>query len=252
MKESIIITDKLCKTFSSGGIQQHVLKNLDLEIYKGDYTVIMGASGAGKSTLLYALSGMDTPSLGKVIFASKEISSYTSNQLAIFRRKHCGFVFQQIYLLDTMSILDNILASGYLGKRKRKDIIKEAKELLQAVGLEALQYQKFPSQLSGGESQRAAVVRALINTPEVVFVDEPTGQLNSSASKAVLDVLSNVNEKGQSIVMVTHDIKSALRGNRIIYLQDGTIVGECQLGQYQEDDDTRRTKLLQFLQEMGW
>lgn len=252
MKETIIMTDKLCKTFSSGGMQQHVLKNLDLQIYKGDYTVIMGASGAGKSTLLYALSGMDTPSLGKVIFDTEEISSYTSNQLAIFRRKHCGFVFQQIYLLDTMSVLDNILASGYLGNRKRSEIIKEAKSLLNEVGLEALQYQKFPSQLSGGESQRAAVIRALINTPEVVFVDEPTGQLNSNASKAVLDVLTKVNEKGQSIVMVTHDIKSALRGNRIIYLQDGTIVGECTLGRYQEEDTTRHQKLLQFLQGMGW
>ncbi|MFV0393379.1 MAG: ABC transporter ATP-binding protein [Coprobacillaceae bacterium] len=252
MKQVILKTEKLCKTFSNGGLQQHVLKNLDLEIYTGDYTVIMGSSGAGKSTLLYALSGMDKPTIGNVIFAGEDISKYSNNQLAIFRRKHCGFVFQQIYLLDSMSILDNVLASGLLISKDRKEIASKAKSLFTQVGLGETQYQKFPSQLSGGEMQRAGVVRALINNPEMVFVDEPTGQLNSSSSKAVLDVLSDVNNQDQSIIMVTHDIQSALRGNRILYLQDGIVHGECNLGKYQGEDSLRHEKLLSFLKEMGW
>ena len=114
MKEVLIKTNKLCKTFSNGGVQQHVLKNIDLELYKGDFTIIMGASGAGKSTLLYALSGMDTPTLGSIEFGGKVISNLTSDGLAVFRREHCGFVFQQIYLIDGMSAMDNILAAGLL------------------------------------------------------------------------------------------------------------------------------------------
>lgn len=252
MSKTILKTTKLCKTFSHGGRQQHILKNLDMTIQEGDFTVIMGSSGAGKSTLLYALSGMDKPTIGDVIFAGEEISNYSNNQLAIFRRRHCGFVFQQIYLLDSMSILDNVLASGLLVSKNKKKIIKRAKELLSQVGLDDLQHHKFPSQLSGGEVQRAGVVRALINNPEIVFVDEPTGQLNSSSSKAVLDVLSAINTKGQSIIMVTHDLQSALRGSRILYLQDGIIHGECNLGKYTGEDTIRHEKLLEFLKGMGW
>lgn len=115
MKNIILSTNKLCKTFSNGGMQQHVLKNLDIEIYQGDFTVIMGSSGAGKSTLLYALSGMDKPTLGSIQFLNMEIAKLSNDKLAVFRRLNCGFVFQQMFLLDNMSILDNILASGLNG-----------------------------------------------------------------------------------------------------------------------------------------
>ncbi len=252
MGNVIISTNKLCKTFSNGGMQQHVLKNLDIEIYQGDFTVIMGSSGAGKSTLLYALSGMDKPTLGSIKFGENEISKLSNDKLAIFRRLNCGFVFQQMFLMDNMSILDNILVSGLLISSDRKAIADRAKELLTQVGLTEIIWSKFPSQLSGGEAQRAAIVRALINNPKVVFADEPTGALNSSAGQAALDVLTEVNRGGQSIIMVTHDLKSARRGNRILYMRDGAIQGVCDLGSYVSGDKERHNKLQGFLNEMGW
>lgn len=252
MKNVMISSNKLCKTFSNSGAQQHVLKNLDMEIYEGDFTVIMGSSGAGKSTLLYALSGMDKPTLGSIKFSDIEISKQSNDQLAVFRRKNCGFVFQQMFLMDHMSILDNILISGLLISSDRKEIAGRAKELLAQVGLTETIWNKFPSQLSGGEAQRAGIVRALINHPKAVFADEPTGSLNSAAGKAVLDVLSEVNSNGQSIIMVTHDLKSARRGNRILYMHDGVICGECDLGKYVSGNRDRHDKLQAFLAEMGW
>lgn len=252
MRETILATEKLCKTFSAGGSQQHVLKNLDLQIHKGDFTVIMGPSGAGKSTLLFALSGMDKPTLGRICFAGKEISSYTNDQLAVFRRQHCGFVFQQIYLMDSMTLMDNVLAAGLLVSGRKKDLAARAEGLFEKVGLERSLQKKFPPQLSGGEAQRAGIVRALINRPEIIFADEPTGQLNSASSTAVLNVLTEMNRRGQSIVMVTHDLKSARRGNRILYLQDGCIRGECDLGAYCPGQKERHEKLAGFLLEMGW
>lgn len=252
MADTILSTKKLCKTFSAGGLQQHILKNLDIEIYKGDFTIIMGSSGAGKSTLLYALSGMDKPTLGEIYFEKEEISKYSDDKLAVFRRKNCGFVFQQIFLMDNMSVLDNILACGLLVSRNKQEIAEKAKKLLKQVELDDIRWNKFPSQLSGGEAQRAAVVRAIINNPSIVFADEPTGALNSAYGKAVLDVLTTVNETGQSIIMVTHDLKSARRGSRIIYLKDGTVCGECNLGKYVSGDIERHNKLDVFLREMGW
>jgi len=248
----LIKTSKLSKTFSSGGIQQHVLKNLDLEIYEGDFTVIMGPSGAGKSTLLYALSGMDKPTLGSIQFYGQEISKLNNDQLSVFRRKNCGFVFQQMFLLDSLSILDNVLAAGLLVSKDRKDIIARAKELLTQVGLTEQIWRKFPTQLSGGEVQRAGIVRALINHPKVVFADEPTGALNSAAGTAALDALTQVNNSGQSVIAVTHDLKTARRGNRVLYISDGVICGTCDLGKYVSGDRSRHDKLTAFLGEMGW
>ena len=253
MTKTIIKTEKLCKTFSSGGVQQHVLKNLDLNLMEGDFTIIMGSSGSGKSTLLYAISGMDKPTLGEIEFAGKNISKLNNDQLAIVRRKHCGFVFQQIYLLDNMSVLDNVLASGLLVNKDKRGVVKKAKELLTQVGIDEKSWSKFPTQLSGGEAQRVGIVRAIINSPKILFADEPTGALNSTSSDRVLDVFLNVNRNGQSIVLVTHDVKTALRGNRIIYLRDGVICGDLNLGPYSEDKNIERhEKLKHFLAEMGW
>lgn len=249
----IIKTEKLCKTFSSGGIQQHVLKNLDINIVEGDFTIIMGSSGSGKSTLLYAISGMDKPTLGKIDFDGERLSKLNNDQLAIFRRNNCGFVFQQIYLLDNMSVLDNILASGLLVTKNKQELVKKAKELLLHVGISENSWSKFPAQLSGGEAQRVGIVRAIINHPKVLFADEPTGALNSASSINVLDIFSTINRDGQSIVLVTHDIKTALRGNRILYLKDGVICGDLDLGVYDDNEDfERHEKLKHFLAEMGW
>ncbi|MCL2136219.1 MAG: ABC transporter ATP-binding protein [Coriobacteriia bacterium] len=251
----IISTNKLCKTFSSAGVQQHVLRNLDLEIRRGDFTVIMGASGSGKSTLLYALSGMDTPSLGEVTFSGQRISDKSSDQLAVFRRQNCGFVFQQIYLCDNMSLMDNVMASGLLVNKNRKQVAARAIELFGQVGLSEQDYHKFPAQLSGGEAQRGALVRALINDPVMLFADEPTGALNYATGIAVLDLMTEANQRGQSVVMVTHDINSALRGNRVLYLKDGVICGEYDLGGYSDQPgsgEARREDLRSFLVGMGW
>ncbi|MBR3056417.1 MAG: ABC transporter ATP-binding protein [Clostridiales bacterium] len=251
-KESILQARDLCKTFSNESIQQHVLKNLNLDIRKGDFTVIMGDSGAGKSTLLYALSGMDRPSLGTISYGTENITKYSNDKLAVFRRNHCGFVFQQNYLNDTMSVLDNIMVSGLLKSKNRKQLAARAKELLAQVGLDEKSYNKFPNQLSGGEQQRVALVRSIINQPEVLFADEPTGALNSQNTTAVLDVLTEMNHNGQSIVMVTHTIAAAERGNRILYLRDGIITDEIELGEYNGNDQKRHQALREFLQNMGW
>ena len=251
-KKTIIQTDDLCKSFTVGGVQHHIIKDMNLNIYDGDFTVIMGSSGAGKSTLLYALSGMDKASRGNVTFSEKNITKFNSDQLAIFRRRHCGFVFQQIHLIGTMSILDNVMTAGLLTGQNKRQLAAKSKELLQRVGIEKKLWNKFPNQLSGGEAQRVGIVRALVNKPDMVFADEPTGALNSASSTAVLDVLTEFNREGQSIVMVTHDMKSARRGDRIIYLRDGSICGECHLGKYETGDRERHEKLRSFLGEMGW
>lgn len=251
MKTLLTVKD-LCKTFSNGSVQQHVLKNLNMDIYQGDFTVIMGNSGSGKSTLLYALSGMDRPTLGRIQYGEEEIAKYSNDKLAVFRRKHCGFVFQQNYLNDTMSVLDNIMVSGLLVSKDKKRIAKRAKELLLKVGLKEDIFSKFPVQLSGGEQQRVAVVRGVINQPEILFADEPTGALNSQNTENVLNIFTELNEAGQSIVMVTHDMKSARRANRILYLSDGVITGELELGKYVTGDKERHKKLRAFLGEMGW
>ncbi len=252
MEEILLKTEKLSKSFSNGGLIQHVLKNIDLQLYNGDFTVIMGASGAGKSTLLYALSGMDTPTLGRITFGEKVISDLSQDGLAVFRREHCGFVFQQIYLIDGMSVMDNVLSAGLLVSRDKKALIRRAKELFAAVDISEETQQKFPTQISGGEAQRVGIVRALINSPEILFADEPTGALNSKTGLDVLDTLTRFNEQGQSVVMVTHDMRSARRGNRILYLKDGVILGECDLGRYVHGDRQRHEKLSEFLKEMGW
>lgn len=253
--EAILQTNKLSKSFSSGGIMQHVLKNVDLEIYAGDFTVIMGASGSGKSTLLYAISGMDTPSLGAVIYKGvKELNIAKLNQdeLADFRSQNCGFVFQQIYLVDSMSILDNVLLSGLLVNKNKKEIVERAKKLLKSVGIEESMFNKFPSQISGGEAQRVGMVRAAVNNPKILFADEPTGALNSGNSKMVLDILTELNSQGQSVVMVTHDITSALRANRILYLKDGQIIGELKLEKFSPSDGNRKKIVKDYLNDFGW
>ena len=250
---TILRTEKLCKSFSNEGNQQHVIKNMDLDILEGDFTVIMGSSGSGKSTLLYALSGMDKPSLGKVYFGDEEISGYNNDQLAIFRRKHAGFVFQSIYLLENMNIFDNIMTGALVVQKNTPELVERAGKLLKQVGISEDMWKKYPNQLSGGECQRVGIVRAVINNPKILFADEPTGALNSSSGQDVLDVFTELHENGQSIVMVTHDVKTALRGSRVLYLRDGKVEGDYRMPPYGTDDlKERRDKLQNFLDEMGW
>jgi putative ABC transport system ATP-binding protein len=251
-KNTIIEAKKLKKSFRTGDTEQTIFENLDLKIYKSDFTIIMGSSGAGKSTLMYSLSGMDRPTAGEVVFNGKSITSLNDDKLAVFRRKNCGFVFQQIYLLDKMSLMDNVLTASALSGESKKESIKRSKELFELVNIPEITRKKFPSQVSGGEAQRAGIVRAVINKPKVLFADEPTGALNSNNSTAVLDVFTKLHSEGQSIIMVTHDKKTALRGNRVLYVRDGKIYGECDLGIYTEDSKEREARLNSFLTEMGW
>ena len=151
-----------------------------------------------------------------------------------------------------MSLLDNVLTAGLLVDNNKKEVVKRAKELFERVNISEDTYRKTSSMVSGGECQRAGIVRAAINNPSVIFADEPTGALNSLNGTKVLDVLTGFNNTGQSIIMVTHDKKSALRGNRIIYLKDGKISGELALEKYSENDNGRIAKLDKFLKEMGW
>lgn len=253
MASSILKTEKLCKSFSNGGVQQHVIKNMDLEIAEGDFTIVMGASGSGKSTLLYALSGMDKPSTGKVLFGDTEIQDFTNDELAIFRRGNCGFVFQNVYLLENQTIIDNVLTGALIVQKNSPELVKKAKTLLTKVGIKEDMWNKYPNQLSGGEAQRVGIVRAVINDPKILFADEPTGQLNSAAGEDVLNIFTDVHKNGQSIVMVTHDLKTSLRGTRVIYLRDGKIDGEYRMPVYGTDDiKERRRGLQQFLESMGW
>lgn len=251
-KEVLIVAKDLKKSFGTGEMKQTIFEHMNLEIYKGDFTILMGSSGAGKSTLLYSLSGMDRPDDGKITFCEEEITSYSDDKLAVFRRKRCGFVFQQIYLLEKMSLMDNVLTAGLLVCKNKKQVVNRAKELFEKVKISEITWNKFSTQISGGEAQRAGIVRAVIHQPEVLFADEPTGALNSSHSDAVLDVFTELNKEGQSIIMVTHDKKTALRANRVIYLKDGKIYGECDLGDYTKDNEIRKKKLDEFLLEMGW
>lgn len=252
MKNTIIKTDMLCKAFVTDGEINHVIKNMNLEIYEGDFTVIMGSSGSGKSTLLYSLSGMDSVSGGKVFFKDKEITSLKEKELSKIRKSNIGFVFQGINLVDNLSIYENIISPTYKTGAKKKDVDDYAKALLEKIGLSGHE-KKFPNQMSGGQRQRAAICRALINKPELLFADEPTGALNSSQGQDVLDVFSKVNAEGQSVVMVTHDLKAALRGNRIIYLKDGRIDGDLTLPPYNpETVNEREEEVYQFLKARNW
>jgi putative ABC transport system ATP-binding protein len=226
---AVIVTEKLSKTFSREGVQQHVLRNLDLEIRAGEFTAVMGASGAGKSTLLYALAGMDTPTLGDVRFQGRSLVGLSQSELARFRRRACGFVFQQIHLLEALSLFDNAMAAGLLVRRDRAAVAERADALFDQVGIDQATRRKLPAQVAGGEAQRAAVVRALVNSPAVLFADEPTGALDQTSGTAVLDVLSGVSAAGQTVVLVTHDLKSARRADPVRNHRDGPIAGELDL-----------------------
>lgn len=252
-KDCILQAQALSKSFAANGVQNHVLSNIDLEIYEGDFTVIMGSSGSGKSTLLYSLSGMDTITNGSVMFEGKDIAKMTEKQLAALRREKFGFVFQQMNLVSNLSLYENVVVPAYLCKGyNRQAVNQRADELLASVGIQE-QKRRLPSQVSGGEQQRTCIVRAVINEPEIVFADEPTGALNKQTGKEVLDLLKQMNERGQSILMVTHDVKAAARANRILYLEDGKIVGELNLNRYEkENTKSVETQITSWLLARGW
>lgn len=242
MKSGLLKATDLCKGYANNGVQNHVLNMVNTEIYEGDFTVIMGASGAGKSTLLYVLSGMDLPTSGRVTYKGREISRLKEKEMAKLRSEEFGFVFQQTHLVSNLTLMENITVTGYLNKSKSDaEVRRRAKELLTQMHVEQAA-DRLPSQVSGGEAQRAAIARALINDPGIIFADEPTGALNKRNTEEVLNLLTEIHQKGQSILMVTHDIRAAIRANRLLYLEDGKIIGEMPLPLYQKEEERNRER----------
>lgn len=220
---SIIRTQELMKEYGSKGTKYHALNGIDLEIQKGEFMAIMGPSGSGKTTLLNILSTIDKPTYGKVFFNDTDLYKIKNSEIAKFRRDKIGFVFQDFNLLDNMTIMDNIALPLALNKTNHKDISARVRNLADFFGINE-QLPKYPYQLSGGQKQRAAVARAIIMNPSVVFADEPTGALDSKASSELLDCFKRLNtEYGTTILMVTHDAFAASYCNRVMFLKDGTI-----------------------------
>lgn len=252
--ENILEAKNLSKSYLLDRRQQHVLKNINLKVKKGEFLAVMGPSGSGKSTLLYNISGMDKMTAGEVVFAGEELSKLQEAQLAEIRLKKMGFVFQQINLLKNLGIMDNIIISAYMaGDEKREKIKSRAYELMKKTGIIELAENEL-TQVSGGQLQRAAICRALINQPQILFADEPTGALNSSAAEDVMSVLQKINQEGTTIMMVTHDIKVAAQSQRILYMIDGNIEGEYNLDKYSHNSDLkeRESSLSRWLLNRGF
>ena len=249
MRETILEGRGLCKAFPGGG---ELFRDLDVSIHSGDFTVIMGPSGAGKSTLLYALSGMDSVSGGTVSYKGQPVTGLSEDKMAELRAKEFGFVFQQTHLVSNLTLLENVTVAGYLaGKEPPKTVRARAEHLLCQMEVEGAK-DRLPAHVSGGEAQRAAIARAMIGGPGLLFADEPTGALNRQSSREVLDLLTGLNQGGQTILMVTHDMGAAVRGNRILYLEDGKILDELTLLPYEKPDREREEQASQWLSSLRW
>lgn len=257
MKQKILSASALMKDFGNGQKRTPVLAGIDLELYREDFTVVMGPSGAGKSTLLYVLSGMDDAGGGSVkVYAEdteSELTGLSEKNMAALRARHFGFVFQQTHLIESLTVVENILVAGYNSRKFSPAGVQERMEhLLERMGISETK-DRFPGQVSGGEAQRAAIARAVINEPELLFADEPTGALNRANTEEILNIFSELHAAGQSILLVTHDAKAALRGTRIIYLEDGKITGELKLPPFEKSaQPDRERQLEQWLLERRW
>lgn len=253
MEEILLSAKDVCKSFANNGEQNHVLNHVSFELYKGDFTVIMGASGSGKSTLLYCLSGMDGLTSGEVAYKGKRFSGCKEKEMARLRAEEFGFVFQQIHLVSNLTLLENVTVPGFLDKKKAAaDVKKRALDLLEQVNVWKAK-DRLPAQVSGGEAQRAAIARAVIGEPGLLFADEPTGALNKSNTDAVLNLMTDLNREGQSILMVTHDVRAALRADRLLYLENGKICGEMKMPPFTpEEAKNRETQINAWLSSMEW
>ena len=211
-----------------------VLNNVSLEINKGDFTAVMGPSGSGKSTLLYSISSMDNPDEGEVVFEGIDVYKLSESELSKFRLNKMGFVFQNSQMLKNLSIFDNIILPGMVAKRESIEVVRaRATELMSKMGIEDIKDRDI-REVSGGQLQRAAICRAMINSPEILFMDEPTGALNSEAASQVMEILKKLNQEGISIMLVTHDAKMASMAKKVIYINDGKLAGEIKLSNEKE------------------
>lgn len=217
--------------------QRVVLANINLKVEKQEFVSIMGPSGSGKSTLLYSLSSMDKITSGNLIFENQELTEYSEKQVSQLRLNKMGFIFQQIHLLKNLSLFDNVIFSAFLARKfSREEIRRRALLLMKIMGIENL-LNNDVTEASGGQLQRVAICRSLINDPTILFGDEPTGALDSKTANDITDLLNSINVLGTTILLVTHDIKVASKSERVIYILDGEIVAEKKLGKYTPSSD---------------
>ncbi len=248
------VTD-LCKTYVVNKRQNNVLRNVSFSVDSGEMVAVMGPSGSGKSTLLYSVSGMDKPTSGTVMFNGKNISELSQNSLAEVRLDEMGFIFQQMYMMKNLTVLDNILLPAYQSKANtasRKEKLEYGQSLMRKLGIIEIADNDI-NEVSGGQLQRACICRSMINHPKIIFADEPTGALNRTTSDEVMDELTKINADGTTIILVTHDVKVAAKCTRVMYIVDGNIAGEYNLGKYKSSELRERERTLNnWLLEMGW
>lgn len=253
---TILEVKKLNKSYPLSKTEtQQILYDVDLSVEQGEFVAVMGASGSGKSTLLYNISGMDRPDSGTVTLMEQPLHSLGENELASLRLGSIGYVFQQSNLLKNLNIFDNIILPAYKAKKEeRQSIDSRADRLMRDLGISEL-VEKDITQASGGQLQRVAICRAIINKPTILFGDEPTGALNSKATEEVMDILEEINKKGTTVLLVTHDVRVAARASRVLYMMDGRIVNEIYLDNAipnKANWNRRETTLIEWLKAQGF
>lgn len=251
--DKILKVKDLCKTYIADKRQNNVLRNISFEIEKGDMVAIMGPSGSGKSTLLYTVSGMDKSTSGSIVYNGRDITEMKQDELAAVRLDEMGFIFQQMYMMKNLTILDNILLPAFesrKGKESKEQKVERAKALMKKLAISEIADNDI-NEVSGGQLQRACICRSMINNPGILFADEPTGALNRSTSREVMDEIVRLNDSGTTVMMVTHDAGIAAKCKRVLYLVDGTIKGE-----YITDKNLTQTErersLNNWLMDLGW
>ena len=222
-----------------GGNQVQALSNVSFSVEEGEYVAIMGESGSGKTTLLNILAALDRPTAGEVFLNGKALSDIKERDMAAFRRSHLGFVFQDFNLLDTFSLQDNIFLPLVLAGEDHRGMQKKLKPIAAQLGISDL-LDKYPYEVSGGQKQRCAVARALITGPQIVLADEPTGALDSRAADHLLDLFGDINEAGQTVLMVTHSVKAASHAKRVLFLRDGEVYHQLYRGGESRETQFRR------------
>ena len=254
---TVLQTKGLCKTYIVNKRQNNVLKNIDLTISEGEMVAVMGPSGSGKSTLLYCVSGMDRVTAGEVIFNGSETAKLSDKALAQLRLDEMGFIFKQMYMMKNLSVLDNIILPAVKSKKNqesRKETTARGRALMQRLGIADVGENDI-NEVSGGQLQRACICRSMINNPRMIFADEPTGALNRSSSDEVMNELLSLNRDGTTIMCVTHDPKVAAKCSRILYIVDGGILGEKEMGHFEGGEKElrdRERELNNWLMEQGW
>ena len=251
---NILEVKDLCKTYIVNKRQNNVLKNVNFTIGEGEMVAVMGPSGSGKSTLLYAVSGMDSLTAGEVNFCGKNIAGMGERELADLRLDEMGFIFQQMYMLKNLTILDNIILPATQSKKQReprRETARRGQNLMRRLGIIAIADNDI-NEVSGGQLQRACICRSMMNNPKMIFADEPTGALNRTSSDEVMEELVKLNSEGTTIMLVTHDVKVAAKCTRVMYIVDGNIKGEYDLSDCSTQIRERERALNNWLLELGW